>query len=222
MKNKVFISILLIINVLFLSCKEKDDAVVSYWPDGKVKSELRYNEGKLDGLCKWYYNNGNPSMEATYSNNILNGPSTRWYENGSLEEKAYYKGNQYDGVVEEYNVFGTLVKMSTYQNGVLNGLFYQWYDNGKSFVEGEYINGMMHGAWIMYYPDGSIGSSAVYNMGTGVQKGYSEGGAYLNTEIYYKDNLKHGKEIHYDINGNVTEIIIWDNGQYVGNEAVAK
>lgn len=214
MRNRFVIAILLIVNILF-SCKEKDNAVVSYWPDGKVKSELRYTDGKLDGLCKWYYNNGNPSMEAVYKMNVMDGPSTRWYENGSLEEKAYYVDNQYDGVVEEYNVFGKMVKLSTYQNGVLNGLFYQWYDNGKVFVEGEYVDGMMHGSWIMYYQDGSIGSNAIYNMGTGVQKGYSEGGAYQNAEIHYKNGVKDGEEKHFDIDGNVIETIVWDNGNYV-------
>ena len=94
MRNKI-IYILLIINVLF-SCKEKDAPVVSYWDDGVLKSELRYKDGKLDGVCKWYYRNGNPEMEATYSMNMLNGEATRWYENGNLEEKSYYKDNQYD------------------------------------------------------------------------------------------------------------------------------
>lgn len=214
MRSKFLVAILLIVTILF-SCKEKDNAVVSHWPDGKVKSELRYKDDKLDGVCKWYYNNGNPSMEAVYENNILNGPSTRWYENGNLEEKAYYVDNQYDGVVEEYNVFGTMVKLSTYKNGVLNGLFYQWYDNGKVFVEGEYVDGMMHGSWVMYYQDGSIGSNAIYNMGTGVQKGYSEGGVYQNAEIQYKNGVKDGEEKRLDIDGNVIETIIWDNGNYV-------
>lgn len=217
MKNKI-IYILLIINVLFLSCKEKGDAVVSYWPNGKVKSELRYKDGKLDGVCKWYYNNGTPSMEAIYSMNVLNGEACRWYENGNVEEKACYKDNKYDGVVEEYNVFGTMVKKETYTDGVLNGMFYQWYDNGNPFVEGEYLDGMMHGGWIMYYPDGSIGSNAVYDKGTGVQKGYCQGGVYQNALIHYKDNVKHGEEVHYDKEGNVTETLLWDNGEYVGNK----
>ena len=214
MKSKFFIAILLIINLL-ISCEKDDKAVLSYWPDGKVKSELRYTDGMLDGQCKWYYSNGNPSMEAVYKMNVLNGAATRWYENGNLEEKSYYVDNQYDGVVEEYNVFGKLVKMSTYKNGVLNGLFYQWYDNGNAFIEGEYVNGMMHGSWIMYYPDGSIGSSAIYDMGTGVQKGYSEGGAYQNVEIHYKNNVKDGEETHFNIDGSVSEIIIWEDGNYV-------
>ena len=216
MKNRFYIAILLIISIL-TSCEKDDKAVVSYWPDGKVKSELRYSEdGQLDGLCRWYYSNGNPSMEAVYKTNTLNGPSTRWYENGNLQEKSYYVDNQYDGAVEEYNVFGKLVKLSNYKNGVLNGLFYQWYDGGETFIEGEYLDGMMHGSWLMYYKDGSIGSSAVYNMGTGVQKGYSEGGVYQNAEIHYKNNVKDGDEIHYNMDGSVSEILVWDNGNYVG------
>lgn len=216
MKNKI-IHILLIINVLF-SCKEKDAPVVSYWDDGVLKSELRYKDGKLDGVCRWYYRNGKPEMEVIYSMDKLNGEATRWYENGNLEEKSYYKDNQYDGVVQEYNVFGTMVKLSTYENGVLNGLYYQWYDNGKQFMEGEYIDGMMHGSWLMYYQDGTIGSNAIYNMGTGVQKGYSEGGAYQNVEIHYKNNVKDGEEIHFNMDGSISEILVWDNGNYVGTK----
>ena len=215
MKIKFFIAILLTINLLF-SCKEKNKVVVSYWPDGKVKSELRYTEGKLDGLCKWYYSNGNPSMEAVYKMNILNGETTRWFENGKLEEKAYYIDNQYDGMVEEYNAFGILVTKSTYKNGVLNGEFHQYYDNGKPFMDGEYVDGMMHGGWIMYYKDGTIGSNAVYDMGTGVQKGYSDGGLYQNVEIHYKNNVKDGEEKHFNKDGSVKEILLWDNGNYVG------
>lgn len=216
MKDKLFLAVLLIINVLITSCEKKDKIVTDYWPDGKVKSELRYTNDKLNGLCRWYYSNGNPSMEVVYNMNVLNGESTRWYENGKIEEKANFVDNQYDGVVEEYNTFGKLVKKTSYKNGVLNGMFYQWYDNGKPFVEGEYLDGMMHGSWLMYYRDGSIGSSAVYDRGTGVQKGYSEGGAYQNAEIQYKNNVKDGEEKHFNIDGSVSEILIWKDGNYVG------
>ena len=71
MRNKI-VYILLIINILF-SCKEKDNAVVSYWPDGSLKSELHYKDGKLDGVCRWYYREGKPELEVTYSMNVLDG-----------------------------------------------------------------------------------------------------------------------------------------------------
>ena len=85
-------------------------------------------------------------------------------------------------------------------------------------MEGEYIDGMMHGSWLMYYQDGTIGSNAIYNMGTGVQKGYSEGGAYQNVEIHYKNNVKDGEEIHFNMDGSISEILVWDNGNYVGTK----
>lgn len=213
---------MLLATILMTSCSEKDDAVVSYWENGKIRSEIHYSDGKLDGPCKWYYNTGTPSMEAVYAMNVLNGESTRWHENGQVMIKAYYKDNQYDGMVEEYNVAGVLIKRENYTNGVLNGLFTQWYDDGKLFVEGEYIDGMMNGSWIMYYHDGNIGSNAVYDRGTGTQRGFSQGGLYQNALIHYKNNVKDGKEIRYAIDGSVEEIIIWKDGEYVGNELIDK
>lgn len=220
MKNKLLISIFLVIG--FMSSCTEDGADKNIQSDGQMKSELSYTDGKYDGVCKWYYSNGKLMMEATYSMNVLNGPATRWYDNGNLEEKANYKDNKYDGVVEEYNVFGTLVKRSTYKDGVLNGPFKQWYDNGNLFIDGEYLDGMMHGGWLMFYKDGNVGSNAVYDMGTGVQYGYAEGGSYKNAEIHYKDNVKHGRETRYNMDGSVYEILLWDNGEFVGNEPVAE
>ena len=70
----------------------------------------------------------------------------------------------------------------------------------------------------MYYQDGSIGSNAVYDMGTGVQKGYAEGGSYQNAEIHYKNNVKDGEEILYNMDGSVKEILLWEEGNYVGTK----
>lgn len=215
MNNRFYITLLLC--CLLVSCKPKDNASYSYWENGNVRSALHYKEGKLDGVCKWYYSSGTPMMESVYSMDTLNGETTRWYENGNLMEKSNYKENQYDGIIEEYNVAGVLVKRSSYTNGILNGMFNQWYDDGKPFVEGEYHNGMMHGSWIMYYQDGSIGSIAEYDNGTGEQRGFSQGGLYQNALIHYKDNLKDGREIRYAIDGSIDEILMWSKGDYLGN-----
>ena len=219
MEKKLIYAIAVSLFVMF-SCKSRNAALVSYWENGNVRSELHKADGKLDGNCKWYYATGAPMMEANYTMDVLNGESTRWFENGQVMIKANYKENQYEGVVEEYNVAGVLVKKSTYMVGVLNGLFYQWYDDGKPYVEGEYLNGMMHGSWIMYYQDGSIGSKADYDRGTGIQYGYSQGGLYKNAMIHYKDNLKDGREYRYAVDGSVEEILIWSKGEYLGNVLV--
>lgn len=220
MNRKLFYIIILI--AIMSSCKSRNSALISYWENGNVRSELHKVNDTLNGYCKWYYATGTPMMDANYKMGVLNGESTRWYENGQVMIKATYLENQYEGVVEEYNVAGVLVKKSTYMVGVLNGMFYQWYDDGKQYVEGEYLNGMMHGSWIMYYPDGSIGSKADYDRGTGTQYGYSEGGLYKNAMIHYKDNLKDGREYRYAIDGSVEEILIWSKGEYLGNVLIDK
>ena len=218
--NKILLVFFVVFSFLLTSCNEKTDAVRAYYENGNIKSELRYKDGKLNGECKWFYSNGKPEMMVHYDMNVLNGEAMRWYENGNEEARFYFKDNQYDSIFESYNVSGILVKKENYKDGVLNGLTYQWYSNGKPFLEGEYLDGMMHGAWIMYYENGSISSNAMYDKGTGTQRGYAPNGGYLMTFIKYKDNKKDGEEIHYDKYGNVTEIIVWDEGEYVGQKTI--
>ena len=44
-----------------------DDGVQkAYWDDGKLKSELRYENGKLNGECAWYTQNGGLMKKAHY------------------------------------------------------------------------------------------------------------------------------------------------------------
>ena len=46
----------LVAMLLFVAC---DDGVQkAYWDNGKLKSELRYEDGKLNGECVWYDQNG--------------------------------------------------------------------------------------------------------------------------------------------------------------------
>ena len=35
-----------------------DGSQKSYWDNGKLKSELHYVDGRLDGICTWYDSNG--------------------------------------------------------------------------------------------------------------------------------------------------------------------
>ena len=99
---------LILICLFFISCSD-GDVVRSYWDNGNLKSELRYNEGLLDGDCCWYYHNGKPEMKAYYNDNVMEGEVLRWYENGNIQSRYYIKNDQYDSIFESYNVFGNLI-----------------------------------------------------------------------------------------------------------------
>lgn len=212
--NKILCVITLVMFMISCNDVEEKDVVKSYYENGVIKSELRYKDGKLNGECVWYYPNGKTEMKTNYRMDTLVGETIRWYENGNLESKYFLKNDQYEGAFEKYNVFGDLVKLEHYKDGVLHGEMKQWYDSGSLFVEGAYKEGMFDGKWIIYYENGSVGSMATYKDGAGVQIGYSYDGLML-TKIHYRDNVKHGEEIRYDRKGDVAEILIWENGEYV-------
>ncbi len=212
--NRIFYFVLVLLFVSSCNNDSEKDVVKSYYENGNLKSELRYKEGRLNGKCVWYYPNGKPELSINYVMDTLQGESLRWYENGYMQSRCFYKDNEYDSIFESYNVTGTLVKTEHYIKGVRHGAVTQWYDNGKLFLKGAYNEGMFDGRWIVYYENGSVGSTATYNMGAGVQIGYSPDGIMM-TEIHYKDNVKDGEELRYNRQGEVMEVLIWDDGEFV-------
>ncbi len=205
---------------LVFSCENKDEnLLISYYENGEVQSSLHQDEdGKYDGECVWYYANGKKQLSVHYVHGVMNGLSERWHENGELEIRCFYRDNVYDSIFENYDESGHLLSRAKYEKGVLNGSFEQWYGDGKVYVDGSYLDGMMDGSWVMYYHSGAIASTAVFEHGTGIQKGYSEDGGYLLSLIHYVDNQKHGEEIHYDFEGNISSILLWEDGNYIGKK----
>ena len=43
-----------------ISCDNSVTVKKDYWDNGNLKSELCYEDGKLNGPCKWYQMSGKP------------------------------------------------------------------------------------------------------------------------------------------------------------------
>ena len=178
----------LVVVLLFVAC---DDGVQkAYWENGKLKSELRYEDGKLNGECVWYDQNGALSAKGSYKDDVLDGVYTRWHPNGKVASEERYV------------------------NGKLDGEIKKWYDNGQLFQEGQYADGMMDGQWFIFYPSGALAGKADYKMGTGKQTCYEESG-YKCLEVPYVNNLKHGREVYYNPDGMVTKLVDYEQGKVV-------
>lgn len=80
-----------------------------YYSDGNLKREYPFNNnGRLHGLCRKWYDNGQLEYEHTYKNGERHKLYREWYKNGSLRfEKYYYEDNEcfdkyeFDGKVLE-------------------------------------------------------------------------------------------------------------------------
>lgn len=203
--------------ILIQSCTPKSDAKLSYWENGNLKSELRYEGDQLNGKCVWFYETGIPQLEVNYVLNQKEGISQRWHENGQLEMTCWYKNNLQDSLCFHYDLEGHKISQEYFVKDTVDGPFYKWYENGQLMIEGAYSMGMMDGSWLMYYFDGLVSSKADFVKGKGIQKGYHING--VEKVIYhYKNNLKHGKQYYFDETGKQLKVEIYDEGELIGEE----
>ena len=200
-----------------VSCNDRVDVRKDYWENGTLKSELRYEDGELNGISTWYMANGKPQLDVSYSHNKMNGLSRRWHENGNLMEESWYKDGVQDSVFKVFSLKGILVEEGYYVDGKLNGEYHRWYENGQVFQEGSYVDDMMDGLWMIFYADGNLAATGDFHFGAGVQTSYEHSG-YKCLVTNYLDNVKHGKETYYNPDGRVTRIAVYEYGDWVGDE----
>ena len=82
-----------------------------YWPDGHLRYEHTYQNGKRHGIHKGWYENGQLKYEWLYQNNGSLGIRKGWYEDGQLAYKEYYLyGNQVSE--EEYRKHQLITKLA--------------------------------------------------------------------------------------------------------------
>jgi antitoxin component YwqK of YwqJK toxin-antitoxin module len=215
MRRLVF---LLSLSLLAVSaCDEGYKIKKDYYEDGTLKSKLSYHEELLEGVSVWYYASGKPQMEVMYKDNKMNGLLRRWYENGNLMEESWYKGGVQDSISHTYALDGTLASEGYYVDGKLSGPYKRWYDNGQVFQDGSYVNDNMDGSWMIFYPDGNLAATANFDMGTGVQTSYAQAG-YKCLVTPFVDNVKHGREIYYNPDGEVTRVAVYEEGEWIRDE----
>ena len=90
--------------VFLASCDSRVEVKKEYWENGNLKSELRYEEEKLNGVSRWYLANGKPQLEVCYKDNKMDGLLRRWHENGNLMEESWYKAGVQDSVSRNYSL----------------------------------------------------------------------------------------------------------------------
>ena len=203
-----------LIMALFALAACDDGVKRDYYDNGKLKSELRYADGRLNGESVWYATDGGVMTRAFYRNDTLEGRYQRFHRNGAIEVECWYKHGLRDSVYRSYSDAGVLQLEEYYKEGKLDGEMKKWFDNGQLFQEGHYEDGMMDGQWFVFYPSGALASKAEYQKGRGKQIGYDETG-YKCLEVTYADNKKHGKETYFNSNGTVFKTVEYEYGKIV-------
>lgn len=221
-KSKYFAlsSSILLLLIMLSSCS--GNVKKSFDEAGRLTSILRYNdEDQLDGKSEWFFTSGDRKMEAHYRAGKLYGPQIRYFDNGHKQNVIYYKNDLMDSISTTYSPNGDLMLLETYKEDTLHGKYQRWYENNKLAIDGTYEKGMMQGSWLFYDDSGYIIGKASFNKGTGIQIVQHPNGK-LQREIHFQNNVKHGDETFFDIDGKLLKIRTYDQGNLVNEVDVSE
>ena len=114
-----------------------------YWyyeytaPNPKPKLMLSWYDGKVQGVAKTWYPNGNQESQREMSGNTRNGLSTAWYEDGSLMLIEQYEKDKLNR--GEYYKKGDFIPVSQITEGKGTATLF---DADGSFLRKiDYVNG---------------------------------------------------------------------------------
>ena len=85
----------------------------------QITIEHNYVNGKIHGLQRNWYSNGQIFEEVNYVNGKIHGLQRNWYSNGQIFEEV------------------------NYVNGKIHGLYRYWHSNGQLSEEVNYVNGQI-------------------------------------------------------------------------------
>lgn len=90
---------------------------ISYDCVGKLKADYTYQDGKLHGICKTYFEGHSVVMHSSYENGKLNGIS-KIYKFGTLKKECTFKNNILHGISKLYDN-GTCTAVVVFCDGLL-------------------------------------------------------------------------------------------------------
>jgi len=121
---------------------KKTGVWITYFPNGKVKSEITFTNGSAKGYAKVYYEDGKVQEEGTWENGRWTGDYKMYHPNGQLSYEF------------KYNVSGKREGTQTY-----------YYDNGQVMMKGDMKNGKEVATWTGFYENGEKKDEKVFNDG---------------------------------------------------------
>lgn len=168
-----------------------------YYADGTIWEEGIWNEYCWIGDYRLYYPNGQMAYEWTYNNQgRREGVQKYYYENGAVKYTGKWNNGQITGNVEVYDSTGILVQTRIYKDGIFESAKKPdsiLPQNQESQPERSFSPFHGTGYHTLFLLNGNID-----------QKGYFREGKLYNGEAYVYDN-----------EGNLRQIRVYENGKLI-------
>jgi sulfatase modifying factor 1 len=143
-----------------------DGEVTDLYPDGRIRSQREYRDGKIVGTRKTWLDSGY-TLEENFTNGVKSGESL-WDSTGLLIVFEYYSENlkksrtEYrmeggtpikDGTYRYWATNGQLLSIELWKDGLLQGVSRQYNENGTNRQLLTYEKGVLNGT-VRWWDDG--------------------------------------------------------------------
>lgn len=123
-----------------------------YYPDGSLKSQGAYKDGKRDGPWTYFFSTGKIEQKGNFKEDIFTGDWKWYFPSGSVHREELYRKGKEDGHTVEYDSLGNVITEGDYVDGLRTG---KWKLTVNDHTEeGEYADGERTGEWIWKYDNG--------------------------------------------------------------------
>lgn len=208
---------------------------VDYYYGNIKQAEYTKVNGKLDGVLKVYFENGNLKKTGYYKNGIANGKFLEYNEGGNKTFEYYMKNDKKDGKLIAYK--DNKISFSTHYKGdIQNGERIDYYYNEDNEtlnlkMIGAFLNGEKEGVWKLIYVDKEKGDRTLtkINYAKGKKNGFSQDvrGDTLIIANYNNDKLDGNFKVYLDgtkaffggvIETDISKLILLSEGNYTNDK----
>ncbi|HSX04312.1 MAG TPA: hypothetical protein VLG76_06245 [Rhabdochlamydiaceae bacterium] len=238
---------------------------VTFFQNGQVEKVSYYDHGVLQGEAKVFYPDGKPRSVVNFDQGMRHGPYCSYYEEGAKAEEATFDKDKIVGELIRYYPNEMHSSLIPYENGVPHGKAFEWYESGALKNCRHFFQGLLHSdgknpavvfydeqrnlietqdfhqgqpinTHYQYYPDGRTSHSLSFKDGKkeGLEQYFSKQGKVIG-EGKYKNGIKIGKHWKnhengkpafaalYDLEGNLLEPIVeyGEEGQKIAEYFIA-
>ncbi len=123
----------------------------------RVSAEVPWVNGKMAGVRKSFFPNGQVQSESPYVAGQANGVTRTWDADGALTSEATMKNGEREGQMTEYWPGTTQARrLLEFHHGVAHGAVREFYPTGKLKRKCSLADGSLHGADESYNEQGEV------------------------------------------------------------------
>lgn len=160
---------------------------IGWYKSGHIKWIIRYNQnGKINGKQISFYKNGRIKSEQNYINGFESGMWKDWDSTGNIRREVEFNYNtNYISECQDINVL--IESKEDEETGEIfesfmtlclpyNGVYKEYSETGSVIIQGEYLLGEKNNIWKYWNEKGNL-----------IQEEFYEKGKLVKTQEYYKD-----------------------------------